>query len=300
MTRPAGTPRKKPEFRKRKENDRCPIARSPQEQDRLASLTLSPPTLRNHVTVSTANSWPSPPESSTRTTPAGAHPTRSFFLGSTSYASVFTEDRPLPDTIHEQPPERLSVSPSLYSLGTKHCHLGVAQAIVSRLSPFSFYEKAVRLHYSSHFASGVIGPLVLNLLPPVREDLARLAACGPDVYHEYAEITKNTSKPLKPPHSMLPSEFHTLITGKNLRWETLGVIIVVACCSLLPLPQDHDLFTLEDGSKVEKIETVENILQAANDCLTLAQIHGAVNDIVVWLLYCYMCVISDYYGDNCV
>jgi hypothetical protein len=261
---------------------------------------LSPPNLRNEVPMS--NSWPTPPESASRTTQAGPDPARSFYLGSTSYASVFTEDRPLPDTVHQQPSERMSVTPSSVSsrnMGTRHCQMGVGHSVVSRLAPFSFFEKSLKMHFEVCIASALIGPLILSLLPQLSKDLQQLSAPGTDVYHMYAEMTKNTAKPLKVPSTMLPSEFHTLVTGANLRWETLGLVLVVAASNAQYTAPLDPIFTLEDGTRLDKDEFIEDMIQTANDCITLCHVHGAVNDVMVWLVHTNMLVISNFYGDNC-
>lgn len=292
MTKPAGTPRKKPEPRRRKIDAHS-------SQGRLTSLTLSPPTLRNDI--GTTCNWPSPSDSTARTTPAPADTARSFYLGSTSYASVFTDNQPIPDTVHEQPSERLTITPSVSgkNASTRHCQIGVGHSVVSRLAPFSFFEKSLRIYFERNLASAVIGPLVLSLLPQLREDVQRLTNPENDVYQMYTELTRNTAMPLKISSSMLPSQFHTLLTGKNLRWETLGLVLVTACRSAQYWPADDPLFTLEDGRKVDKDRVAEDLLQATNDCITLCQVHGAVNDVMVWLVYTNMLAVSNFYGDNC-
>jgi hypothetical protein len=281
MTKPAGTPRKKPGPRQRKANARC-------VDGRLASLTLSPPILRNEVNpVPLSGTWPSPPDSASRTTQADADPVRSFYLGSTSYASVFSEDRPLPDTVHQQPSERLRVTPSLSSrsMGTRHCQMGVGHSVVSKLAPFSFFEKSLKMYFEWHTSTALVGPLVMSLLPQLREDVRQLMDPGHDAYLMYAEMTKNTMKPLKVPSTMLPSGFHTLLTGQSLRWETLGLIMIVAASNAQFTSPDDPLFTLENGKQLAKDEFVEDMIQATNDCIMMCQVHGAVNDVMVWLVY---------------
>jgi hypothetical protein len=297
MTKPAGTPRKRPEPRRRKGD-----AQSSRDLGRLTSLTLSPPTLRNELDAMPAGgSWPTPPGSSSRSGQANVGPSRSFYLGSTSYASVFEEDRPLPPTLHEQPSERMSATPSSVSsrnVGTRHCQMGVAHSIVSRLSPFSFYEKSVTRYFKHRLSSAFVGPLIFTLIPQLRADLEQLNAPSSNLAQLYLDMTKNTAKPLITPPDMLPSEFHTLVTGKNLRWETLGLIISIAASNAQYSSPDDPMFTLEDGSKLDKDEFTEDMIQASNDCITLCQAHGAVNDIMVWLLVGNMHVISNLYGDN--
>jgi len=76
---------------------------------------------------------------------------------------------------------------------------------------------------------------------------------------------------------MLASEFHTLLTGQNLRWEILGLMLVIAANNAQYTSPSDPLFVLEDGRRIDKDEFVEDMLQAANDCVTLCQVHGAVN-----------------------
>lgn len=155
------------------------------------------------------------------------------------------------------------------------------------------------MYFEANVATCFVGPLILSLLPQLREDIQQLTTPGCDLSHMYSEITKNTAKPLKVPSDMLASQFHTLLTGQNLRWETLGlVLVIVANNSQFTSPEDP-IFTLENGRKLSKEEIVEEMLQASNDCITLCQVHGAVNDVMAWLVYCNMHVISSSYGDNC-
>jgi hypothetical protein len=296
MTKPAGTPRKKPEPRRRKLEARRSDAHN---HERLTSLALSPPTLRNDV----VNSWPTPPGSASISKPTqpSPNPAQSFYLGSTSYAAVFRDEHPLPDSLHEQPAERLSVTPSASDrnvLGTRHCQMGVGHSIVARMLPFTFFERAVQRYFQVQKASALVGPLILSALPQLRDDLEQLTAVGSDTYSMYAELTKNTARPLRVPSTMQPSEFHSLFTGKNLRWETLGLIMSVAGFHAQFTSPNDPMFMLDDGTTLDRDTVIEDIIHATNDCIAICQAHGAVNDIMVWLIYSNMLVISNFYGDN--
>jgi hypothetical protein len=274
MTKPAGTPRKKPEPRRRKAAARSADLSG---QGRLTPLTLSPPTLRNDVCpVPANNAWPTPPESVN----TGPDQCRTFFLGSTSYAAVFTEEQLLPDTVHEQPSERLSVTPSLSSRNTghRHCQFDLGHSIVSALRPFSFFEQSCKMYFEAHKANTLIGPLIMSALPQMRKDLEQLDAAGNDAYSLYAEITRNTARPMKVPSTMCPSEFHTLFTGKNLRWEALGLILAIGGNSAQFTSPRDPVFTLEDGKPLDREEFIEDIMHATNVCINICQTHGAVND----------------------
>jgi hypothetical protein len=278
MTKPAGTLRKKPEPRRRKADARSAGLSG---QGRLTPLTLSPPALRNDVCpVPTNNAWPTPPESATRISNTGPDQCRTFFLGSTSYAAVFNEEQPLPDTVHEQPSERLSVTPSLSSrnMGHRHCQFGLGHSIIQTLQPFSFFERSLKNYFDAHKASALIGPLIMSALPQVRKDLEQLNAAGSEAHSLYAEITRNTARPMNVPFTMHPSEFHTLFTGKNLRWEALGLILAIGGNSAQFTSPGDPVFTLDNGTPVDREEFIEDIMHATNVCINICQTHGAVND----------------------
>lgn len=303
MTKPVGTPRKKPEPRRRKAETRLGVGQASRNHGMLTSLALSPPKLRNDTgSVSVSTSWPTPPGTTATPAETATEPARGFYLGSTSYASVFAEEQPLADTVHERPPERVSMTPSASTknMGSRHCQFGIGHSIVSKLAPFYFFEKSVHMYFETQIASVMIGPLILSALPQLRADLELLRTVDNDPSLMYGEMIKNTIRPLKVPPTMLPSEFHTLFTGTNLRWETLGLIMVIAAYNAQFTSPSDPIFTLDNGSVVDRDVFIEDMIHATNDCINMCQTHGAVNDIFVWLIYTNGIVLSNFYGDNCL
>ena len=305
MTKPAGTPRKQSESRRRAKPRYSETRESRGHEN--TPLHPSPTTIhRNDIgpvnipSSHTGNGWPTPPESTARTTHS-SESQRSFYLGSTSYASVFAEERPIPDSMHEQPPKSMSATPSITSRVTasRHCQMGIAVQIISKLVPFSLFEKLIRLYFEINRASFLVAPLVLSALPQLRIDLERLSQDGFDACAAYSDITRNTIRPLKVPPSLPASEFYTLWTGKNLRWESLGLIMCLAGSVSQFSPPDDPVFVLENGERINKDVFIEDMIHTCNDCISLCQIHGAVNDIFIWTLYCNTLVMSNFYGDNC-
>ncbi|KAF1971211.1 hypothetical protein BU23DRAFT_510546 [Bimuria novae-zelandiae CBS 107.79] len=299
MTRPPGVPRKKPEPRRRAGEVRQNATR---DHGARPSLSLSPTALRNDVGApGIVNAWPTPPESATRTTQNMSEAARSFYLGSTSYASVFAGEEPLPNSLHEQPLSSTNGMPTIMASGlegTSHCRMSIGSLVLSKCKQFRFMERLVRAYFKINSMPALIGPLVTSALPQMLSDLDYITSQSGNIYPLLAEITKNSCQPLKVPPTMLPSEFHTLWTGPNLRWEALGLIMALAAsCAQFSAPDDP-LFTLENGDRVNKDEFIEDMIHATNDCITLCQIHGAVNDIMVWLLYNNLLVQSNFYGDN--
>ena len=328
MTKPPGTPRKQPEPRKRVVKPRHAVTRESRGHETLTPLLSPTATFRNDVSSavgqpsggpdtlgnsasSVAATWPTPPESATRST-QGSESTRAFYLGSTSYASVFAEEgRPISESVHPEPEQverttmaildEASTSTAFPSklTGSRFCQMGIGSQIIAKLSPFSLFEKCTKSYFVINKASALEGPLVISALPQIREDLEQLSIAGDNLYAAFAEITRNTARPLKVPSTMTGPEFHTLYTGHNLRWETLGLMLVIAgSCAQYTSPEDP-IFTLDNGERIDKDKFIEDMIHASNDCITLCQVHGAVNDIMVWLLYNNLMVTSNFYGDNC-
>jgi hypothetical protein len=306
MTKPAGTPRKQPEPRRRVK-PRYSERRQLRGHES-SPLHLSPTTvLRNDISSGNipsshaGNMWPTPPESAARTTQSASESTRSFYLGSTSYASVFAEERFIPDSLHEQPPKSMNAVPSIFNtrmVGSPHCQMRPALAIISRLTPFSLFENIIRTYFEINKASSFLGPLFISALPQLRIDLERLSPDGGDTCAAFMDITRNTTRPLKVPPTMSASEFHTLFTGKNLRWETLGLIMSIAASMAQFTPPDDPVFTTAKGERFDRDVFVEDLIHVCNDCISLCQVHGAVNDIMTWMMYSNALVMSNFYGDN--
>jgi hypothetical protein len=297
MTKPHGMPCTKPKPRCRASNAHLNVT---QGHDSRPSLSLA---LRNEIGApSIVNAWLTPPESATGTTQSSSD-FGSFYLGSTSYASVFAQEQPLANTLHEQPPASAHGPQTIKASGlegTRHCHMSVGSLVISKCEQFVFLQRLVRTYFVINGASAMIGPLITNALPQMRRDLDYIASHASNLFPLLAEITKNSSLPLKVPPTMLPSEFHTLFTGSNLRWEAIGLMMALAASCAQRSPPNSPLFTLENGERVNKDEFIMDMIHATNDCITLCQVHGAVNDIMVWLLYNNMLIQSNWYGDNCM
>jgi hypothetical protein len=297
MTRPLGVPYKKPEPRCRAVNAHVEAV---QGHDSCPSLSRA---LRNGVGVtSTSSAGPSLPGHSSKITQSGSN-TTTFYFGSTSCASVFAQEHAQSNSSHEHTPASahgiLSISASGLE-GTRHCHISVGSLVISRCKQFAFLERLVRAYFVANQGSSLIGPLILNALPQMHADLKYVASQLSDPYPLLATITKNSSLPLNVPSTMLPSEFHTLFTGSSLRWEAIGLMMALAASSAQRLSPDDSIFRLENGDKINKDDFIEDMIHAANDCITLCQVHGAVNDITVWLMYNNMLIQSNCYGNNCM
>jgi hypothetical protein len=190
MTRPLGVPCKKPKPRCRASNAH-PIVT--QGHDSRPSLSLA---LRYEIGApSIYNAWPTSPGSATRTTQSSSD-LRSLYLGSTSYASVFAQEQPLPNFLHEQPPASAHGTRTIKASGlegTRHCHMSVGSLVISKCEQFAFLQRLVRTYFVINGGSAMIGPLITDALPQMRRDLEYIASHSNNPFPLLAEITKNSS-----------------------------------------------------------------------------------------------------------
>lgn len=166
------------------------------------------------------------------------------------------------------------------------------------MSPFSMIEVSVRMYFSKMISPTVESIILMSALPQLRIDMEQLAKAGSDTIEIWAEMTRNTARSMEIPSSMRYTEYHTLYTGRNLRWEILGLMMSIAGINAQYLPAEDPLFS-QHGRKLDKEEFIQDMIHAGNECIHLCQAHGAVNDIMVWLLYYNMLVTCNFYGDNC-
>lgn len=160
----------------------------------------------------------------------------------------------------------------------RHCQFALGDLIVSSLSPFSFFEDSLNMFFEAQKAAPIVGPLIISAIPQLRKDIEQLHSAGSDKYALYAEITRNSARPMKVPAGMRPSEFPTLFTGKNLRWETLGLVLILAGTQAQFTPPTDPIFTLEGGKQINKDEFIEDVMHATNTCINICQTHGAINE----------------------
>lgn len=252
-----------------------------------------------------ATAWLSPPESVSRS-PAAAQTqsARSFYLGSTSYAGVFAEEGPIPESIQCHPEKPGHQTPTtcvrgevVRGFGSRRCQVDVAESLVSKIPPFSLLESLLRFYYKSeNLSTALDSPFLLNALPRLANDFKELSTAE-DKHALYAKITRNTARPFHVPPDIRPSEFHTLYSGENLRWETIGLVLITAAMPANFISPDDPMFTV-DEKKIDRDHFIEDMIYASDECISLCQIHGAGNDIMIWMLYHSGICISDFYGDN--
>lgn len=155
--------------------------------------------------------------------------------------------------------------------------------LIGLLRPFSIFEVLVDHQLLRNQVFSIASSLVLGALPHVKSFIERENMSDNALAQK---ITENTLHPLVVPSSMTASEFHTLFTGQNLRWEFVGFLFACAGRSALVEPSKDGTFLDCSLEIVDRAAFVHQLMMASRTCVALCRQNGAVvNDILIWLLY---------------
>jgi hypothetical protein len=98
-----------------------------------------------------------------------------------------------------------------------------------------------------------------------------------------SQVLESTSRPFTLAQHLVPSEFHILCSGENLRFETIGFLLATAGRSLT-FGFAPDLFN-DPANRGLKSQFVDELLRASTTCLFLCTMLATVNDLTVWMFY---------------
>ena len=224
-------------------------------------------------------------------------------LGSDLWASDIRGHEHFSSLSNERPSEALSNQCSISSIerGPDRTLLDTGSKLLSLLHPFSFYQELIHSYFLASHTFTIAQPLILGALPQVKNDIAgRESRADGDTGNDSLslEIFENTARPLTVPASMAATDFHTLFTGQNLRWDFIGLIFTLAGRFALVQPSNSTISIGHEGEEVGRDTFVQQMMMASSTCITLTRRTGMVNDILLWLLYYNLVFTTMQYGDS--
>lgn len=101
-----------------------------------------------------------------------------------------------------------------------------------------------------------------------------------------AQVLSNTSRPLEIPPDLPATAFPALVSGANIRFETIGLLLSTASRSLWFGSCQH-LFVegLGAAKPSRRSRVIEELQRASTMCVMLCELVGAVNDVATWMLF---------------
>lgn len=218
----------------------------------------------------------------------------SGYYGSTSYYSVF-------DRVDHVPTATTDLQPSepagdTLSVGIRDDDPGTSQSlqlgswILQNLQHVSIIQSLVYMYIRISQVSPTATLIPLKAV----ETLQHLASGN--VHALAQKITGNTQRPLQVPPEMHASNFSTLFTGDNLRWEFLGLVFAWAGLSLsMSMLNDKGSATTPDG--ISKTSFAQLLTACSDACITLCRQNAHTNDILSWCLYENLILLTFQHGE---
>lgn len=223
-------------------------------------------------------------------------------LGSTSYTSVFQLSL---DTPPPPPPPTHSVStvsspinmPALLAPASDRAELRTWA--LSRLHPFVTIL-ALAERYLNNSQVTAMRPIATAGLSALGETLEGERRAGRDASALSRHISAATCRPLELPADVSARDFHKLFTGDNLRWEFIGLVFTWAGLSVSwsPPSPTEPLFAQIAAPGNDWNEFAAIMMDCSNACISFCQESGPANDLLIWLLYENLVLLTLIHGDS--
>lgn len=252
-----------------------------------------------NVATSNPTSSPGPTSVSRRSLPVNRTP---GFLGSTSYAAVFEENRDaiIPDFDREQPSSSRNLFVELETADPEMINEGAR--VLSRfcdlfpaLSELSSPQKAVE-------QCAVLSPVMTACAEAVKgllKDLTQIPERERNFYEISRDLFYNTTGQYIPSNITNHQKMSQFFTSP-LRWEAVGM----ATCIWGPVfaggeMQRGDPLDIGPGKeRVSRTVFAKTMVLSGSSCLSFCEELGSINDLSVWLLYKNALTTSFVYGDS--
>lgn len=165
--------------------------------------------------------------------------------------------------------------------------------LLSLLRDFGPFRTLLETYWKVCEPSVILAPLIMEALPSVQATLGNNLDDG----SLEKRLVENTSRPFRVPTSITASNFHSLYTGENLRWEFLGTLFAMAGLAAQLTCSQHPTCS-PNNANTNKSQLITCALEASNRCIAICQNYNCVNDIMLWLLSTNLLLLCNVRGDS--
>jgi hypothetical protein len=264
----------------------------------LPALEIASPELRSDAMT--------PVTSAVKVASAAAFTKSSVFFGPTSFSAVFHENqddlgpalRLRSDVQHTQ---EMPQGPSGLGMGALEAHfVRLGTKVFSRLPNQQTCNLMLKRHFEIIEGDGWFKPATQMCADMLWSTYRRHIGgqkCTADFETVSRVLCQNARAPLdKPEDPADPKEYISSFSGRNTRWESLGLILV-SCCFGAISSADTEIFTYADGRERDKSQFVQETKECISICVTLCSHTDSVNHVMVALLYS-NCLLLSVTGPN--
>lgn len=216
---------------------------------------------------------------------------RTGFLGPTSYAAVYTENSSILNTPDvEDAPDLPPISGDKLQQGAE---------VLSMLRDIPIYRRFTDRWFETCDGIIVIQPVFRIWLDDLWSEFGQVLEEGhPERLLSLSELVwRNTRRPMKVHGTMTAREWAKSASGRNLRWEVVGVLLSLVGLVAVNLSNWDIIFESIRERYVDRATFAERMRKASEYCLCFCYESEVLNDIYVCFMYEDLVLVENLKGD---
>jgi hypothetical protein len=218
------------------------------------------------------------------------------FLGPTSYSAVFTENPGSLSVITE--PYDAEESSHLPPVSAEKIQQGAE--VLSMLRDIPIYQRFTQRWFDLSDGIVVLQPIYRIWIDELWSEFGRLLQeSNPEQLRSLSELVwRNTRKPMKIHGNMTAREWAKAASGRNLRWEVVGVILSLVGLIAVNLSNWDSIFDSIREKYIDRATFAERMRKASEFCLCFCFESEVLNDIYVCFMYEDLILVECVKGDT--
>lgn len=204
---------------------------------------------------------------------------RTGFLGPTSYSAVYTENPTILNT-----PD-IEDAPSLPAISADKLQQGAE--VLSMLRDIPIYRRFTARWFELCDGIIVIQPVFKIWLDDLWSEFGQILEEGrPEQLLNLSELVwRNTRQPMKVRGDMTAREWAQSASGRNLRWEVVGVILSLVGLVAVNLSNWDIIFESIRERYVDRATFAERMRKASEYCLCFCYESEVLNDVYICFMF---------------
>ena len=223
----------------------------------------------------------------------------SGFLGSTSYSAVFTENQEQLGLDNDENGEAsMRLQKPLLTPTNLNTRNEEGCMVLRELRDFPHIEKIGYTWGENACDFTLMSSRLVDCINSIRDDIyVPYVQEKQDLVRAVELLFDAFSRPVKIAPGCKFKEFAEQFTGKNIRWETLGMFFTAVGLRVMQMPVTDPMLAFVDNTQEGKYGLARRMLEASDYCICFCDTHGHLNDPGIWLITENTILMSQVLGD---